>query len=87
MLWRRTDDASKPGYATIARIGEVLMEPGHGYAMADLDIHSQEVVGRQPSVILALYGYTFERFTPVVWYQPEFSSVRALPSRRAGAAS
>jgi len=87
VLWRRTDDASKPGYATIARIGEVLMEPGHGYAMADLDIHSQEVVGRQPSVILALYGYTFERFTPVVWYQPEFSSVRALPSRRAVAAS
>ncbi len=82
ILWRRTDDGAKPGYATIERIGEVLMEPGHGFAMSDHDIHSQEVVGKNPSVTLALYGRAFERFPAVFWYHPEFSSVRRIPSRR-----
>lgn len=82
LLWRRTDDGSKRGYATIERIGEVVVERGHGYAMADHDIHSQEVVGEEPAVVIALYGYPFERFPSVVWYSPEFSTVRALPSRR-----
>ncbi len=87
VMWRRTDDGSKPGYATVARIGEVMVERGHGYAMGDLDIHSQEVVGDEPSYILALYGYAFERFPSVVWYNTEFSSIRKLPSRRGLAAA
>jgi predicted metal-dependent enzyme (double-stranded beta helix superfamily) len=82
VMWRRTDDGSKSGYATIERIGEVLMQPGHGFAMSDHDIHSQEVVGDQASVTLALYGHAFERFPSVTWYHPEFSSVRKMPSRR-----
>lgn len=82
LLWRRTDDGSKPGYATIEQIGEVLLQPGHGFAMSDHDIHSQEVVGNEPSVNLSLYGRAFERFPSVSWYHPEFSSVRRLPSRR-----
>ena len=82
VLWRRTDDGSKPGCATIKRIGEVIVERGHAYAMADHDIHSQEVVGDTPAVVIALYGYPFEGFPSVVWYSPEFSTVRALPSRR-----
>ena len=87
VMWRRTDDGSKPGYATVARIGEVMVERGHGYAMADHDIHSQEVVGDEPSFILALYGHAFERFPSVIWYLPEFSTVRKLPSRRGQAAA
>ena len=87
VMWRRTDDGSKPGYATVARIGEVMVERGHGYAMGDHDIHSQEVVGDEPSYILALYGHSFERFPSVVWYNNEFSSIRKLPSRRGMAAA
>lgn len=87
VMWRRTDDGSTPGYATVARIGEVMVERGHGYAMGDLDIHSQEVVGDEPAYILALYGYAFERFPSVVWYNNEFSSIRKLPSRRGLAAA
>ena len=87
MLWRRTDDAARPGFATIAQIGEVLVEPGNGFAMADHDIHSTAVIGDAPAIGLALYGYALARFPSVVWYQPEFSSVRPMPSRRgAGAA-
>ena len=82
VYWRRTDDAQKPGYATLARIGEMVMERGHGFAMGDLDIHSQEVLGDEPSIILALYGHAFERFPSISWYNAEFSSVRKMPSRR-----
>jgi predicted metal-dependent enzyme (double-stranded beta helix superfamily) len=87
VMWRRTDDGSVPGHATIKPVGEVLMERGHGYAMADHDIHSQQVVGDEPSVILALYGHTFERFPSVIWFNQEFSTVRKLPSRRGQAAA
>ncbi len=87
ILWRRTDDGTKPGCATIVPIGDVLVEPGHGFAMADHDIHSTMVEGEEPAIGLALYGYALARFPSVVWYHPEFSSVRPMPSRRgAGAA-
>ena len=82
VIWRRTDDGTVAGHATIKPIGEVLMKPGHGYAMADHDIHSQEVVGDEPSVILALYGHAFENFPSVIWFNQEFSTIRKLPSRR-----
>jgi predicted metal-dependent enzyme (double-stranded beta helix superfamily) len=82
ILWRRTDDGSKPGHAMVTKIGEVIVERGNGYAMADHDIHSTEVVGDEPAVGLALYGYALVRFPSVVWYHPEFSSVRPMPSRR-----
>jgi hypothetical protein len=87
VMWRRTDDGSVPGQATIKPVGEVLMERGHGYAMADHDIHSQQVVGDEPSDILALYGHTFERFPSVIWFNQEFSTVRKLTSRRGQAAA
>ena len=87
VYWRRTDDGSKPGHATITKVGEMIMERGHGFAMGDLDIHSQEVLGDEPSIILALYGHAFERFPSISWYNSEFSSVRTLPSRRGQAAA
>ncbi len=81
-LWRRTDDGTKPGVATIAPIGEVLVAPGTGFAMADHDIHSTVVEGTEPAIGLALYGFALTCFPSVVWYHPEFSSVRPMPSRR-----
>jgi len=87
VMWRRTDDGSRPGYATIVKTGEVMVRPGHGFAMADRDIHSTLVEGDTPYIGLALYGYALSRFPSVVWYHPQFSSVRPTPSRRgAGAA-
>lgn len=81
-LFRRTDNAEQPGLATVMKIGEVIVEPGRGVAMADHDIHSTKVVGTEPAVGLALYGYALARFPSVTWYQPQFGSVRAVPSRR-----
>jgi predicted metal-dependent enzyme (double-stranded beta helix superfamily) len=82
VFYRRTDDGRKPGVASIAQIGQVLMQPGTGTAMADHDIHSTVVVGKEPAVNLALYGYALARFPSVSWYVPEFSAVRTTPSRR-----
>jgi predicted metal-dependent enzyme (double-stranded beta helix superfamily) len=85
-FYRRTDDASRDGYATVEQIGEVTVAPGQGMAMADHTIHATEVLGDVPAIGLALYGYALARFPSVVWFHPEFTSVRAMPSRRAEAA-
>jgi predicted metal-dependent enzyme (double-stranded beta helix superfamily) len=82
VFYRRTDDGGRPGSASVVKVGEVMVEPGNGMAMADHDIHSTEVVGKEPAIGLALYGYALVRFPSVVWYHPEFSSVRACVSRR-----
>ena len=82
MFYRRTDDGRKTGAATVAKVGEVLVQPGTGIVMADHDIHSTEVVGNQPAVGLALYGWALARFPSVTWFHPEFQSLRATPSRR-----
>jgi predicted metal-dependent enzyme (double-stranded beta helix superfamily) len=82
VMWRRTDDGSKPGHASIEKIGEVMVEPGRGFAMANHDIHSTLVVGDAPHFGLALYGFALARFPSVVWYHPDFASVRPMPSRR-----
>jgi predicted metal-dependent enzyme (double-stranded beta helix superfamily) len=82
-FYRRTDDASVPGRATVEETTGGTVAPGTGIIMADHDIHATEVLGNQPAIGLALYGYALTRFPSVVWYHPEFETVRALPSRRA----
>ena len=79
VLYRRMEDD------TIMQVAEVVVEPGHGMAMADHDVHSTIVIGDQPAIGLAIYGYALTRFPGVVWFHPEFSAVRACPSRRAAA--
>jgi len=82
MFYRRVDNGGEPGRAEVVPTGEVMVEPGHGMAMADHDIHATEVVGDQPAIGLALYGYALARFPAVVWYHPEYGSTRASLSRR-----
>lgn len=86
-FFRRLDDGAAPGRATIVKVGEAIVEPGNGMAMADRDIHSQRTIGDEPAVVLYLYGYAVARFPPVVWYHPQFGSMRVSPSRRPGAAA
>ena len=81
-FFRRTDAGDKPGMAEVVKVGEVMVEPGNGMAMANRDIHSTIVVGDDPAVGLALYGYALARFPAVVWFHPQFRSTRASPSRR-----
>jgi predicted metal-dependent enzyme (double-stranded beta helix superfamily) len=85
-FYRRTDDGSREGFATVEVTSEVLVAPGQGMAMTDHAIHATEVVGNRPAIGLALYGYALARFPSVVWFHPEFASVRAGASRRLEAA-
>jgi predicted metal-dependent enzyme (double-stranded beta helix superfamily) len=85
LLYRRTDDGVQPGRATVVQIGEVLVTPGNGLAMADHDIHASVVEGKEPAVGLALYGYALTRFPAVAWYHPALGSMRTTPSRRPAA--
>jgi predicted metal-dependent enzyme (double-stranded beta helix superfamily) len=85
-FYRRTDDASREGFATVEQVNEVTVAPGQGMAMTDHAIHATEVLGNEPAIGLALYGYALARFPSVVWFHPQFSSTRAGASRRAEAA-
>ena len=82
-FYRRVDDGKTAGRAAVIKVGEVMVEPGHGMVMADHDIHATEVVGDKPMIALSLYGYALARFPSVAWYHPQFQSVRATASRRA----
>ena len=82
VFYRRTDDGTVVGRADVVVVGEVMVEPGHGMAMADHDIHSTEVVGDAPAIGLALYGYALTRFPSVAWYHPDIGTTRSGTSRR-----
>ena len=82
ILYRRTDGGSGADGVVLTRIAEVLTQPGHGMAMSDHDIHSTAVLGDEPAIGLALYGYPLSRFPSVAWYHPEFATMRSGASRR-----
>ena len=86
-LFRRTDDGRRAGRASVEKIGEVIVQPGSGLAMADHDIHNTLVIGKEPAIGLALYGYAITRFAAVQWYHAEFGSTRCSPSRRHAASA
>lgn len=79
-FYRRTDAGTGP--TELTKVGEVTVEPGTGMAMSDHDIHSTEVLGDQPAIGLALYGYALTRFPAVVWHHLALGTSRASPSRR-----
>jgi predicted metal-dependent enzyme (double-stranded beta helix superfamily) len=85
-FYRHTDDGSRDGYAAVEPIGEVTVAPGQGMAMTDHAIHATEVLGTELAIGLALYGYALARFPSVVWFHPDFCSVRTRASRRLEAA-
>jgi predicted metal-dependent enzyme (double-stranded beta helix superfamily) len=82
-FWHRTDNGRRAGHAMVEEVRSVLVRPGTGMCMGNDEIHSSIVIGREPAVSLMLYGYALARFPSVTWYHPQFSSVRASPSRRA----
>ena len=85
-FYRRTDDGTRDGFASVEVIDEAIVAPGQGMMMVDHAIHDSVVTGEEPSVQLALYGYALARFPAVVWFHPAFSSTRTGVSRRPEAA-
>ena len=60
-VYRRTDDASTPGKATIELVREVMVEPGTGVAFMPEDIHSIHTAGSRSTRHLHVYGLALER--------------------------
>jgi len=84
-FFRRVDGGAGLSGVALAKTGEVTVQPGAGMAMADHDIHATVVMGNEPAIGLALYGYALVRFPSVVWYPPGFGTMRPTPSRRLAA--
>lgn len=62
-LYRRTDDGSRPGYATLAELETISVRPGTGLAMMAEDIHAVTVKGTAPIRHLHMYGRALETLT------------------------
>lgn len=59
-VYRRTDDGSRVGLATLALDHEITVEPGRAIALLPDDIHSIHSTGRVPTRHLHMYGLALE---------------------------
>lgn len=62
-FFRRTDDGSVPGKATIKFDREVVVRPNVGVTLMPDDIHSIENQGAVPTMHLHMYGRSLETLT------------------------
>jgi predicted metal-dependent enzyme (double-stranded beta helix superfamily) len=78
VLYRRTDDGARAGYATIEEIETVQVRPGTGLAMMPENIHSVTVKGSEPIRHLHLYGRALETMTTRLSYDPATNSCKLM---------
>lgn len=67
-FYKRTDDGSVLGKATLEFDEEIVVKPGVGVAMMPDDIHSIAVVGDTPTLHFHMYGRAIETLTERVGY-------------------
>ena len=70
-FYKRTDDGSVPGKATLEFDEEIVVKPGVGVAMMPDDIHSIAVVGNTPTLHFHMYGRAIETLSERVGYNIE----------------
>ncbi len=75
-VYRRTDDASVPGKATLELVREVMVEPGRGIAFMPNDIHSIHTSGIQPTRHLHVYGLALEKLDARQGFDPDAGTVQ-----------
>ncbi|MGE8659176.1 MAG: cysteine dioxygenase [Achromobacter sp.] len=59
-VYRRSDDGSQPGRATLEQVREVVVQPGQSVSFLPEDIHSIHVTGDAPTLHFHLYGQPLE---------------------------
>ena len=70
-FYKRTDDGTVPGTATLVLDEEVTVRPGVGVAIIPDDVHSIVVVGDTPTSHFHMYGRAIETLTERVGYNIE----------------
>jgi predicted metal-dependent enzyme (double-stranded beta helix superfamily) len=75
-VYRRTDDGSTAGRASLVKDREVMVEPGTGIALMPEDIHSIHTSGTVPTRHLHMYGLALERLDHRLGYDLEAGTVQ-----------
>ncbi|MGO4326011.1 cysteine dioxygenase [Cupriavidus sp. 2TAF22] len=70
-VYRRTDDGSDPGHATLVLEREQVVRSGAPISFLAQDIHSIHVVGDAPTLHFHLYGRPLETLTGRIGVEPE----------------
>ncbi len=75
-VYRRTDDASVAGKASLEVVREVMVEPGRGIAFMPDDIHSIHTSGTKPTRHLHVYGMALEKLDARQGFDPDQGTVQ-----------
>ncbi len=75
-VYRRTDDASVAGKASLELEREVMVEPGRGIAFMPDDIHSIHTSGDTPARHLHVYGMALEKLDARQGFDPDQGTVQ-----------
>lgn len=76
-VYRRTDDATVPGKASLVEKGQIMVEPGTGIALMPDDIHSIHTTGDRPTRHLHMYGLALEKLDGRLGFDLEAGTVTA----------
>lgn len=76
-VYRRTDNASIPGKATLVEDKQIMVEPGTGIALMPDDIHSIHTTGSRPTRHLHMYGLALEKLDGRLGFDVEAGTVTA----------
>lgn len=80
VFYRRSDDGSRPGKGTLAKIGEATVSPGTGVTLMPDDIHSIFVTGTTNTVHLHMYGLALEQLHQRVMYDTRAGTYKVFPA-------
>lgn len=81
-LYRREDDGSVPGRASVVRTGEVNVTPRSGIRFLPEDIHSIHVEGSEPILHFHMYGRGLEQLTGRIGFDTASGTCKVYPPHR-----